>query len=566
LKKNNPALDSFRKHRRTQARVAAEQRHTETAVSPVENKFEEAAGSEKELLSKLLSEPIEHQLIDDSDDRKKIEEINLLEQKVELMDGLPHLYGWKFYPWAREFFESRNKMNFLCAANQISKSSTQIRKAIHWATDKSLWEELWSRTPSQFWYLYPSQEVVNIEFELKWVREFLPRGKYKDDPVYGWTVIKERKDIRGIKFNSGVHLYFKTYTKDVQHLQTGTCYAIFADEELPENLYSELQARLTASNGYFHMVFTATIGQNLWRLTMEPRAREEEKFPQAAKWTVSLYEAKYYEDGTPSFWNDERISQIRASCKSHSEVLKRVYGRFIMLEGRRYPTFDSTRHMVPITPIPDNWYVYSGVDIGSGGETGHPSAITFIAVRPDFRAGKIFMGWRGDKQQTTDSDVVLKYIEMKKESGKRITSQYYDFASKDFFTIAARMGESFLKADKSHETGDGVINTLFKNDMLEVFETEELGKLAAELSTLKEDENPRRSRNDFSDSFRYAVSSINWDFSGLTGVPSDWGKPKEELTSRQRELQERRKAFDEKSEDELNIESEFEEWNNFYNG
>lgn len=499
------------------------------------------------------------------------EEIALLEAENKIIYGLPHLHGWKFYKWAREFFESRNKTNFLCAANQISKSSTQIRKAIHWATAKELWPQLWKRPPKQFWYLYPSQEVVNIEFELKWKTEFLPRGEYEDHPVYGWKVIKDRGDIKGIRFNSGVFLFFKTYTKDVQHLQTGTCDAMFCDEELPENLYDELAMRMNATDGYFHMVFTATLGQDIWRRTMEPEENEEEAFPTAAKWTVSLYEAMFYEDETPSHWTKERISAVMAKCKNHQEVLKRVYGRFIVLEGRKYPTFDATRHMKASHPIPSSWLVYSGVDIGSGGEENHPAAIAFVGVRPDFRAGRVFLGWRGDKIQTVDSDIVKKYIEMKKDhklAKYNLAGQYYDWSSKDFEITATRMGESFLKADKSHEKGEGVLNTLFKNDMLYLYEDDdgELSKLARELSTLKEKTDKKKAKDDFIDALRYAVSQIPWDFSMITGAPSDLvDEPEKPMNDREREIAARRAAFVENQEEEQQrIEDELEEWNNAY--
>ena len=79
------------------------------------------------------------------------EKAALLEEKVRRQEDLPFLYGWKWYLWGRKFFESKNRINLLCAANQISKSSTQIRKIIHWATCKELWPELWSRPPKQFW-------------------------------------------------------------------------------------------------------------------------------------------------------------------------------------------------------------------------------------------------------------------------------------------------------------------------------------------------------------------------------------------------------------------------------
>ena len=98
---------------------------------------------------------------------------SVIKQRIkELRDDLPHLYGQKFYPWSREFFESRNRMNLLCAANQIGKSSIAIRKNIEWACNKKLWPSLWDSTPKQFWYFYPSDEVATIEVEKKWVPEF----------------------------------------------------------------------------------------------------------------------------------------------------------------------------------------------------------------------------------------------------------------------------------------------------------------------------------------------------------------------------------------------------------
>jgi len=67
-------------------------------------------------------------------------------------------------------------------------------------------------TPTQFWYLYPTSTQVNIEFETKW-KQFLPKGEYKNDPIYGWHEEKKDGNIIAIHFNSGVHLYFKTYAQ-----------------------------------------------------------------------------------------------------------------------------------------------------------------------------------------------------------------------------------------------------------------------------------------------------------------------------------------------------------------
>lgn len=376
--------------------------------------------------------------------RLQLEQIKFLEAEIARKEALPHLYGWKWYKWARKFFESTNKETFLLAGNQLSKSSTQIRKAIHWATDKTIWPKLWPHlTPNQFWYLYPNRDTATIEFHTKW-KQFLPKNK--DCPIYGWHEEIERKHIKAIHFNSGVSVYFKTYSQDAEDLQSGTVYAIFTDEELPLPLLGELQARLNATDGYFSMVFTATIGQDYWRRAMEPRFKEEETHPDALKIQVSLYDCLEYEDGTKSHWTLERIERIKRKCSTDQEVQVRVYGKFAKLGGRKFDSYDDVANRTDPHPLPSNWHIYSGVDIGSGGETGHPSAIVFVAVDPMFRKGRIFKAWRGDGIKTTAGSTYEKYVELRGDL--KPVLQCYDWASADFKTIAESAGDSFEAAYK----------------------------------------------------------------------------------------------------------------------
>ena len=460
-------------------------------------------------------------LMTESEKLKAIEEAEL---RLSLRQDLPFLYGYKHYDWSRAFFESRNHICLLTAGNQLGKSTAQIRKCINWATDQDLWGELWASKPNLFWYLYPSQAVVNAEFETKW-KLYLPKGAYKDDSYYGWEEIKKGKDIIGIKFNSGVTLSFKTYEQNVHVLQSSTVYALFIDEELPIELFNELMFRISATDGYFNAVFTATRGQEEWRRAMEPMENEEEWLPDAFKQTVSLYDSMFYEDGSPSPWTLERIKEKEARCSTKSEVLKRIHGKFILDSGgRKYESYDPKRHIKrlhtdsngnPAPRCPKGWLVFCGVDIGSGGESGHPSAITYVAVKPDMTEGRVIAGWRGDRQVTTAGDVVQKYLELNKLYNLTPVRSFYDWASKDFYNIAVSVGLNFEKAEKSHERGEDIINTLFKNDLMYIYEDEELMKLSKELAVLKKTEDKKKAKDDFSDSFRYALTSIPWNLSSL---------------------------------------------------
>jgi hypothetical protein len=348
----------------------------------------------------------------------------------------------------------------------------------------------------------------------------------------------------------------------VQHLQTGTVDALFCDEELPVDLYEELMFRLSASNGYFHMVFTATIGQEFWRLCMEPEEHEDEKLPQAFKQTVSMYDCMNYEDGTPSHWTLDRIKQVEARCSTQNEVLKRVWGKFIVEQtGRKYPQFDLKRHMIEPVPIPKDWIIYGGADIGGGG-TGHPAALSYIAVRPDYKLGHVFIGWRGDGVTTTAGDVLQKHQTLRNENKLRITQMHYDQGAKDFKTIADRIGEPVLASEKSHEIGEDILNTLFKHNMLLIHKTDELVKLGAEFAVLKKETKKNKAKDDFIDSTRYPVVAVPWDFTNLN-IDSPQVQ-KQKLSPEEQEIADRRARHDDKSEEHERVQQEIDEWNDLY--
>lgn len=504
---------------------------------------------------------------DAEEKRALAEQIAIREKEVELREGLPFLHGWPWYPWALDFFNSTNKLNFLCAANQVSKSSTQIRKCIDWATNVEKWPMLWRRKPKQFWYMYPSQKVADAEWLTKWSL-FMPQGKYKNHPVYGWKEQTEKGHIVAIHFNTGVHVFFKTYSQSADDLQSGTLDALFCDEEMPEHLWDELVMRLNASEGYFHMVFTATLGQEFWRQVMEPRLDEIERFPTAAKQSVSLYDSQKYVDGSLSQWTDEKIAVTKMRCKSHAEFLKRVMGRFVVSGGRKYEAFDAVKHVKDKHPVPSDWLVYEGIDWGGGGEDprSHKSAICFVAVRPDFRQGRVIVGWRGDGVLTTCGDVFNKHLELKKLHKLKPVLQCYDFSAKDLSTIAERNGETFIKADKAHDRGEEIINTLFQFNMLAIYEDPELSKLVGELSTLLAATAKRAAKDDFADAFRYAVTRIPWDFTALTSKPDarDNDTPEKPLNAKEQEIADRRRAFETPEERDWDFQSEFDDANDAY--
>lgn len=506
-----------------------------------------------------------------------VEEEQLLKAQVELAEGLPHLHGLPWYEWAFDFFETQNRMAFLCAANQISKSSTQIRKCIHWATEKKLWPSLWAKPglplPNQFWYVYPTAQLAQVEFETKWVH-FLPKGKFKDHAVYGWKENYEKGCISSIKFNSGVTVYFKSYKQGGFALQSATVYAIFLDEECPIELWDEFVFRVSATDGYLSMVFTATIGQEEWRQVIEPANPEEEKYPGAWKRQVSVFDCMKYMDGSPGPWTLERINNQIALCSSVAQVQRRIYGKFVKESGLIYHQFNPQRHSKPWHHVPISWLWYVAADVGSGRtETtgqGHPGGIVVVAVRPDFKAARVVHCWRGDGQRTTAGDIYNKAEEIIKELGIQTTAKIYDWGSADFGTIATRNGGGWQPADKNHDKGEQAVNTLFKHDMLAIYQKGENGKLTGELCSLNHETVKRKRKDDLADPLRYICVHIPWDWSAIKGATTS-GQEFEDKPGRKEtpdELNMRLRRGEMVDEDKAANEGweEFRELNDFYEG
>jgi hypothetical protein len=465
----------------------------------------------------------------------KLEKLQALEKAATEKARRPHLHIHKFYQWQRELLESRNKVIVLTAANQVGKSSTMIKKNIEWATNESLWPELWpsaykeGQRPTQFVYLYPSRDIATTEYYDKWFPLLPPQ----DDPELGWKPITISKYIWGINFyHRGVTIYFKTYRQGEELLQAGTYWMVTADEELPVNLLPELQARVTATDGYMMFGFTATMGQEYWKQVVEDRT----KMTEALVKQVSLFDCMKFEDGSPSRWTEARIKQVIDNCTSQAEVARRVYGRFVRDEGLRYPTFNRSKHVVPFHPVPSDWEYYAGIDYGSGGLKAHPSSIVFLAVNPEKTKIRLARCWRGDDRSTTAQDVVNQYILMASGIEEKIVSAYYDWSAADLGTIATRMGLPFQKANKARNAGVTVINTLLKTETMLFYEPVEgmtvdpahleTFKLVSELESLDAEMTKQDGymADDLADALRYACISVPVDWTSIPGGShSQWG-------------------------------------------
>lgn len=386
--------------------------------------------------------------------------------------------------------------------------------------------------------------------------------------------------LRNVPIQESIKVYNfsveKSHTFFANGILTHNC-----DEEMPLEFYDEIMFRLTATAGIFTSGFTPTLNQLFWKQAMEGN----KILPSALKLTVSMYDCLKYEDGSPSrVMTLDKIKLAEEKCKNETEKQRRVYGKFVTEEGRTYYAFDYDENVVRPYSIKD-WFIYAAVDYGSGSDEGaksyrknHPAAIVFIAVRPDYKKGAVFKSWRGDGEKTTAGDVFLKYQELSR--GLRITQACYDPGAADFGTIAQRNGVNFVKADKTRDAGEDLVNTLFKHKMLDIFDDDpENLKLAGELLTIMVSNQRGESKkdDDLADSTRYGCKLIPWDLSAvdeLLGATEEAAKERaarplteeehQALQIRMRRGEEIDEPKSSESEGWGELEDEFDHWNAEY--
>jgi hypothetical protein len=442
----------------------------------------------------------------------------LEEYRKKLQEGLPHLYGQKFFWWSRKFYESYHRLVFISASNQSSKSSTQIRRCINFATDPSTWAKL-SRVerPTLFFYFYPSLKLARQEINHKWIPQFLPRGEFKDHPQYGWK-ITDNSDKLSIRFNTGVEVVFCGYSQgkgDLLALAASSPSAIFIDEECPPELLPEIFMRVEATKGIVNMVLTPVVCYPYYKEIFEGRV----VFEDALVMTVSMYECLKFEDGTEGLYTLKDIENRKSRLGSQAQIDQRIFGKYTTPEGLQYEQFRREKNVKEPFEIPAHWIWFAGIDIGSSGGN-HPAAIAFVACSPDYRKAAVAHIWAGNEfEQTSNSDILNKYLELRDQivGTKPFGGCYYDHSNKDFELISLKsMVAGVQKADKARDFGVGLLNALFKNEMLDILQSEEAQNLVNELENLRVEVKKQHAKDDRIDAMRYAVSRIPWDFSHIS--------------------------------------------------
>jgi len=181
--------------------------------------------------------------------------------------------------------------------------------------------------------------------------------------LYDTVLVRHYKSIAAYHANRSdgwSEMKFKSYEKGATKLQGDTLDWEWCDEEPPEDIYSEMMARITATNGIIYVTFTPLQGMSkvVTRFTDEPS-------PDRSVVTMTIDDAKHIPD--------EQKAKIIAGFLPH-EREARARGVPVLGSGK---VFKATEESITITPfsIPRHWSLLWGMDFGLN----HPFATVLFA-------------------------------------------------------------------------------------------------------------------------------------------------------------------------------------------
>jgi phage terminase large subunit-like protein len=494
------------------------------------------------------------------------QELELLKKELELLkweekdrELNPHLYV-DLYDWQDEFINCTHHRQYLTCANQVGKTFSLMLKGHKWCTDKEFRIRQWGNNqPRVFWYVLPTQEHINDFFNDKWEPEILSRGDAKKKGPYSWKVIKKGMDVKGIKFlDTMCTLNFITLAAKSSSHQGRSVGGILFDEEPPVDKLAELETRTasfndpetglstailafaftpTSAQDYFKQIFSFQDEKFLKHIprdlkdkyfldketdsyrTCSIREQENELFKSSDtvwKRRVSMFEACTFKSGKPGRYTKGRIREFINGQPTKRDVLVRAFAQFEKEDdgGLIYKYFNRDVHLkkVPrhiIKTYAGRGLITAGLDYGSG--SNHPGGVVLTWISDDRKKVRILKMWRGEKGKvTTAGDIVDKYIEMSR--GFDVDFPFYDHSAPDLNTIYNRMtGKELYKADKNVVKGVGLIDTLFKNNLLQIYyhDDEPYGDwVAQEYENLSNNVKKHGRLDELTDCIKYSLSGI----------------------------------------------------------
>lgn len=321
-------------------------------------------------------EPVDYHRVS----RLSDQELEALVRRVRALDEHQRYNAWEcFHPYEKqmEFFalSASKHESMITAGNQQGKTlAGGFATACHLTGIYPAW---WPGRrfdkPTKGWVCGETAVSARDDLQAKLCGEpgvdelfgtgMVPKHLFVDKPSLSRGVTDAYDTIQVRHASGGISIArFKSYEQGRTKFQSATLNWIWADEECPYDIYTELLARTTATDGIIYVTFSPIKGRTDLVIHYQ-----EEQSPDRAYVRMGMKDAKHikpedYERQTMKYPAHERQARIE--------------GIPMMGQGRVFPYEERLIVEPPIQYIPAHWGRLWAVDFSHGGT--HPFAAVLL--------------------------------------------------------------------------------------------------------------------------------------------------------------------------------------------
>lgn len=290
--------------------------------------------------------------------------LGLLAERLRNQAQAPNVFAYEPHPKQEIFHKSPLKKKLYIGGNRSGKTTAGIVEDIWWLTGTHPDRET-PQTPVR-------GRVVSVDFVNGIEKIILPQFKQWLPASYlingSWEDSYD-KLLRTLTLSNGSFIEFMSYDQDLDKFAGTSRHFIHYDEEPPQDIFTECNARLVDTGGSYWVTMTPVEGMTWVYDTLYEPGMDNQK-------NILVIEVSMTDN---PHLNPEAIEDFLDSLDA-DERKAREHGQFVQLGGLIYKHFSLATHVRPAGWLPPReWLVAASLDHGYN----NPTAWLWHAVSPD---------------------------------------------------------------------------------------------------------------------------------------------------------------------------------------
>lgn len=234
-----------------------------------------------------------------------------------------------------QFHMSDKKIRIVFGGNRAGKSILGLSEMLMLASLRAH-PYRGSKNPGKGRYrIYNSDYGIIEKLTLALVQEWIPKSVLRGEGETKGEAWKNSYDTKYhiLRLKNDVMIDFMSYDQDADKSESVELDGVWADEEIPENIFSAVLSRLISRNGKFWMTVTPLYGLS-WGMKFLDGTD-----PNCQVFTLDIMDNPYL--------TTKMISEFESSLPEH-EKEARLHGKFLDLQGVVYKGLRADAHLVDV--------------------------------------------------------------------------------------------------------------------------------------------------------------------------------------------------------------------------